>query len=275
MSRRRRGLLLRGEPRPGTVLQATVSGDANEVVGGGSDGVVSTTGTVIGFQSDRFAGFRFVLDLPPAAEILEAKIQFTSSVTTVTDGRAACIVTLWAEAADDAAAFSTGSHDITNRTKTDASVAWPLPFSDGADAWVIGAHGPNQKTPDLAAIVQEVVNRAGWVSGQHLVILVHQTDGGLGARQVAAIEHASLAEAVTHRPVPGMTCPWCGRPVPAKTRGHDRRFCSTAHRHLYQTAARKLGELALDRDLDFVHVFSGTRLDLARTLLPRPGLTQP
>jgi hypothetical protein len=44
-------------------------------------------------------------------------------------------------------------------------------------------------------VLQEVLDRAGWASGNGLAFLLHQTDGGLGARQVAARDHATLAPA--------------------------------------------------------------------------------
>ena len=76
-----------------------------------------------------------------------------------------------------------------------AGVLEELLGEDLVAAWLIGGRGLNQRTPDLRHVVQEVVDRAGWVSGNGLVFLLHQTDGGLGARQVAARDHASLAPA--------------------------------------------------------------------------------
>ena len=183
----------------GRLVQQSVAAsadDASEVVGGGSDGVVSITGTVIGFQSDRFVGVRFTPGVPHGARVLRAYIQFTSSATPVGSGATACAVTIWCQSADDAAAFTTASKNVTGRLKTSQSVSWNLPSSSGADAWLIGDRGLNQRTPDLRHVLQEVLDRAGWAAGSGLVFLFRQTDGGLGARQVAARDHASLAPAM-------------------------------------------------------------------------------
>ena len=191
VSPRQQGLL-------GRLVQQSVAAsadDANEVIGGGSDGVVSITGTGIGFQSDRFAGFRFTPGVPQGARVLRAYIQFTSSTTIGGSGIAACSVTIWCQSVDNAATFTTASKNVTNRAKTGQSVSWNLPSSAGANAWLTGDRGLNQRTPDLRHVVQEVVERAGWVSGNGLVVLAHQADGGLGARQVAARDHATLAPA--------------------------------------------------------------------------------
>jgi hypothetical protein len=174
---------------------AVSADDANEVIGGASDGVVSTNGTVIGFQTDRVSGFRFTPGVPQGARVLRAYIQFTSSATTGGGGVAACAVTIWCQSADNAAAFTTASKNVSNRPTTSQSVSWNLPSSVGADAWLIGNRGLNQRTPDLRHLVQEVLDRAGWASGNGLVIVLHQTDGGLGARQAAARDHATLAPA--------------------------------------------------------------------------------
>jgi hypothetical protein len=182
----------------GRLVQSSVAAsadDASEVVGGVSDGVVSLTGTVIGFQSDRFGGFRFILGVPHGTRVLRAYIQFTSSATPVGSGATACAVTMWCQSADDAAAFTTATKNVTDRLKTGQSVSWNLPSSTGTDAWLIGDRGLNQRTPDLRHVIQEVLDRTGWAAGNGLVFVMQQTDGGLGARQVAARDHASLAPA--------------------------------------------------------------------------------
>ncbi len=174
---------------------AASADDASEVVGGGSDGVVSTTGTVIGLQSDRFVGFRFTASVPQGARVLRAYVDFTSSATPGGSGAAACTITIWCQNADNAPAFTTASKNVTNRPKTSQSVSWNLPSSADAAAWLIGDRGLNQRTPDFRHVIQEVFDRAGWTSGNGLVLLLRQTDGGLGARQVAARDHATLAPA--------------------------------------------------------------------------------
>ena len=151
MTRLRLGLRdgLRVSPSPtgllGRLVQQSVaanSDDANEVIGGGSDGVVSIAGTTIGFQSDRFGGFRFTPSVPQGARVLRAYIQFTSSSTIGAIGIAACTVTIWCQSADNAATFTTASKNITNRPKTGHSVGWNLPSSSGANAWLVRRPGP-------------------------------------------------------------------------------------------------------------------------------------
>jgi len=44
-----------------------------------------------------------------------------------------------------------------------------VPWTAAGDA------GPEQRTPNLAAVIQEIVNRPGWASGNALAIIVTGT----------------------------------------------------------------------------------------------------
>ncbi|HSJ44306.1 MAG TPA: hypothetical protein VK923_06460, partial [Euzebyales bacterium] len=54
-----------------------------------------------------------------------------------------------------------------------------------------GARGAGQRTPNLAAVVQEVVNRSGWTSGNNLALIIT----GTGRRTAEAFQ---TAPAVLH-----------------------------------------------------------------------------
>lgn len=74
--------------------------------------------------------------------------------------------TFYAEDADDAAAFTTDANNISGRDRTAASMLW-----DDADIGVPGAQ--YETTPDITDLIQEVVDREGWASGQSIVIVDH------------------------------------------------------------------------------------------------------
>jgi hypothetical protein len=218
---------------------AASSDDANEVVGGGSDGVVSTTGPTIGFQSDRFAGFRFTPTVPQFARVLRAHIQFTSSAMIAGSGTAPCTLKIWCQTAGSAATFTTASKSITSRPGTSHSVDWKLPLSASVSDWLTGDRGLNQRTPDLRHLVQEVIDGAGWASGHGLVFLLHHSDGGPGSRQVSAHDHATLgageADPQVRYPMIRPDFAQLSRPRPSATRP---RSGSLARRRLPARAAR-------------------------------------
>jgi hypothetical protein len=109
-------------------------------------------------------GMRFNgVDIPPGANITSAYIQFqvdeTSSDLTS--------LTIRGEDVDNAAIFTTATRNISSRPRTTAAVSWsPAPWS------TVGEAGPDQQTPDIASVIQEVVNRPGWSSGNSLVIII-------------------------------------------------------------------------------------------------------
>ena len=93
---------------------------------------------------------------------------------------------VFGQAVDDAATFAGGTSNITGRATTTAAVDW-----DDLPAWTVGT---TYTTPDLGAVLQELVDRAGWASGNDVVIMVAGT-----GRRVADSHNGSVANAATLR----------------------------------------------------------------------------
>ncbi len=114
-------------------------------------------------------GLRFDgIALPPGATITGAFVQFTA------DDTSAATTTVEIRAQVDAAAptFTTAASDLTARTPLSASpVAWNVP------AWINGTSGAAQRTPDLAPLLQELVDLPGWRSDSPVVLIVDQGTG--------------------------------------------------------------------------------------------------
>ncbi len=108
-------------------------------------------------------GLRFTnVAIPQGATIIGAWIQFwpnekRSDATTLQ---------IQADAADNSAAMST-KNNLTSRTLTSANVTWVPP------AWTtLDVPGPEAQTPDLASVVQEIVSRGGWGSGNAMGFII-------------------------------------------------------------------------------------------------------
>jgi hypothetical protein len=138
------------------------------------DGAVQTIGI-------RFTG----IDVPQGASISAAWIQFEadeaqSEVTSLT---------IQGQAADNAPTFTTASFNVSSRPRTSALVAWfPMAWS------AAGAAGPDQRTPDLSGVIQQIVNRPGWVAGNALAIVVT----GTGHRTARAYDGKPLGAPLLH-----------------------------------------------------------------------------
>jgi len=100
--------------------------------------------------------------VPNAATIINATIQFHVDST---DPDEKLVVRFKGHDIDNAPIFTNTDFDISSRTNTTAFVDWDVPD------WVsVSDEGPAQLTPNLATIVQEIVDRPGWLSGNAMVI---------------------------------------------------------------------------------------------------------
>ena len=111
-----------------------------------------------------YIGLRYTnVTIPQGATIDSAKIQF--HVDEVLDN-AALTVTWRGEAVDSAAEFTSTAFNLTDRAQTTASVDWVVP------SWLaVNDEGSAQLSAELKTIVQEIVDRAGWASGNALVLM--------------------------------------------------------------------------------------------------------
>jgi len=70
--------------------------------------------------------------------------------------------------------FKSVKNNITSRLRTFNEVSWAV------SSWPTGkTAGPDQRTPNLDVVIQEIVGRPGWESGNGLVLIVT----GSGYRQ--------------------------------------------------------------------------------------------
>ena len=113
---------------------------------------------------DQTVGMRFRgVQIPRGATIVNAYIQFkvdeTSSVATY--------LTIEGQDIDNAPLFGSSVGNISNRDTTPASVGWVPP------AWnTVGASGVNQRTPNISPIIQQIVDRENWISGNSMAMII-------------------------------------------------------------------------------------------------------
>jgi hypothetical protein len=131
------------------------------------------------------SGMRFRLSIPRGARIVRAYVQF---VTDTTDTGATAL-TIEGEASDNAPTFGSSKNNIVNRLRTFHHVSWAPP------AWTtVGAAGLDQRTPDLSAIIQEIVDRPGWTSGNGLALIIT----GTGVRHGMSFDRRAASAALLH-----------------------------------------------------------------------------
>ncbi|MCU7797148.1 MAG: putative Ig domain-containing protein [Candidatus Thiodiazotropha sp. (ex Myrtea spinifera)] len=138
---------------------------------------------LINDDGDQLVGLRFSLPVPKDAVITQANLRFTTDEVSTGDSN----LVIWAEASDDASSFSANSGDVSRRASTVATANW------STDPWsVVGESASAQTSSDFSNVVQEVVNRSGWNSDNHLVLVI----SGSGTRTADAYEGNAANAAV-------------------------------------------------------------------------------
>lgn len=150
-----------------------------------SDGAVSLGALELDMRLDAVTivvGMRFQdVGIPAGANILSAYVQFTAAQS----DSSVLSFEIAGEAADNAAAFAGLPNNLTSRPVT-SSVSWPPPAG-----WTAEAAGPEQQTPDLEPILQEIVDRPGWAADNALVLLVEPVLG-MGTRRAHSYDGRPL-----------------------------------------------------------------------------------
>ncbi|GAA4059046.1 hypothetical protein [Streptomyces shaanxiensis] len=146
---------------------AADSDDAEEDTATGS--VDATSSSDLEMVYDRSTrqtvGLRFTgVTVPQGATVTAAWLGFTARST----GSGTSGPVVRGQDADSPATFASRDRDISARPLTDARVSWvPGPWTAGK----------TYRTPDLAAVVQEIVDRPGWVPGNPMVFVVSGAQG--------------------------------------------------------------------------------------------------
>ncbi|MEO2024607.1 MAG: PQQ-binding-like beta-propeller repeat protein [Fuerstiella sp.] len=143
-----------------------VNDDAEESDSGSVD-LDSSDLELVEDSGSQLVGVRFNdIRLNRGTQVRGAYIQFTCDESS--DDPTSLLIS--AEDTDDAARFSDDRHDLSSRTLTQKQVAWsPGEWPKSKQA------GEMQRTPDLAALVQSVIDRSDWQPGNSLAFLISGT----------------------------------------------------------------------------------------------------
>jgi hypothetical protein len=150
-------------------------------------------------NGQQISGMRWLdINIPAGSTITSAYIQFAvneadkdivydltdfpNSITALPSPE--MILRITGEKSVDAATYTsikdaTTADHITDRPDTAALVDWTVPRwselelqpDDSLFPSNLFAEGPDQRTPDLSAIVQEIVDQGGWASGNSLALM--------------------------------------------------------------------------------------------------------
>ena len=138
-----------------------------------SAGHVQLAGQTLALGAGRTTGLRFELDVPRGATIVSARLELTADAASEVD----TFLRISAEASDDAARLTGQPLGLSGRARGAVRVPWSL------EPWRYAlASGERQRTPELKSLVQELVDRPGWNTGNRVLLLLE----GRGERFVRA-----------------------------------------------------------------------------------------
>jgi type IV pilus assembly protein PilY1 len=170
---------------PGGCINKEVS---SRVKSGSDDAEEATTGAMSLSSSDlelvndgvdQKVGVRFQnVQVVQGSTIVDAYIEFAVDETT----SQFTSVTFKGHDVDDSSTFTTANNDISNRSTTTTGITWNVSSWDLLQA--------KEQTPDLSSIVQEIVNRPGWATGNSLSFIMSGT-----GKRVAEAYDGSAGEA--------------------------------------------------------------------------------
>jgi hypothetical protein len=142
------------------ILENVLAVEVHQVSAGSSDVAFDMRATAENNLNAQI-GYRFDnIDVPQGARIIDAFLRVTSATTSTK----VATIHIEAEDTDDAAVFSSTPYDITDRTKTTASLDYleEHKFFNGREIRIDG----------LKPLVQEIVNRPGWVDGNAMAFFL-------------------------------------------------------------------------------------------------------
>ncbi|RDV15390.1 DUF839 domain-containing protein [Pontibacter diazotrophicus] len=153
-----------------------------------------------GNGGNQTVGIRFTnITIPTNAIISKAYIQFTTDEVT----KKGCILNIEGQATDNAPAFSEIAFNVSSRSRTSAKTNWTV------NNWnTVNEASATQATPDLKAVVQEIVSRPGWQNGNAMVFLISGTgkrtarsfEGSANSAPKLVVEYTEVAQPVASEP---------------------------------------------------------------------------
>ncbi len=153
-------------------VQASISNGSDDVEesSNGNIDLTSSDLELVHDGSDQTIGLRFRnVFIPHGSTVRSAYLVFSDDVTEPESG--AVSLTIKGENVDDSAAFNSVVANVSDRVTT-GNVSW----SPGA--W--GAASDWYSSPEVTSIVQTIVNRGGWTSGNSMSFII--TGSGSGKR---------------------------------------------------------------------------------------------
>ncbi len=155
---------------------------------------------------EQLIGMRWLVPIAKDFVVGKAYIEFELKETKGSTNTAPVNVIIEGQLLPNPPGFTTAANDIANRARTKAQVKWTIPTGM--------AVGARFQTPDISAIIKEIVSQDGWASGNALVIILRDDKSApsTGLRCVHSYDGNVAGAPLLHIQPPW---PWAMNPDPA------------------------------------------------------------
>lgn len=143
---------------------------------------------IVDESTNQIIGLRFQdIIVPRGAKITEAYVQFTVDEIKDSKNRDPFNVDIHAEDTVNSTTFNPAvKYDVSSRTKTQTKVVWKdIPKWEAE-----GLAGEEQRTADISTLIQEIIDKEGWLSGNAISLIL----SGTGTRTAESYEGADNIE---------------------------------------------------------------------------------
>ncbi|KPK34155.1 MAG: hypothetical protein AMJ65_18755 [Phycisphaerae bacterium SG8_4] len=170
---------------------AAGSDDAEEhILDGGSMAALDSSDLELGYEGAmspanlQTVGCRWTgVPVPMGATITEAWVQFSADSVGSAQHNADVSLIISGELSGNPTTFSSAAGDISARSTTTASVVWDVP------QWTtVHGQGPEERTPDISSVIQEIVNQNVWAGTIVLTFRDNPAKPSQGTREAESFD---------------------------------------------------------------------------------------
>ncbi|KNC53996.1 uncharacterized protein AMSG_09648 [Thecamonas trahens ATCC 50062] len=179
------GQVFAGRVRQPRTVKVRISSGARNAFERSNDGLVVPNFRVLGMSTWTTGLIFDGVDVPPGATITNAYIAMEGDNDNGQDTGTGVNIPIYAFAADTAGAMPTNNYGITSLAPTGAVVTWT-----DVPAFITGV---DYVSPDISPVVQELVSRPGWRSGNDMLIVFGLSTGTANLRVIASFENPTSA----------------------------------------------------------------------------------
>ena len=156
------------------LVTSTIEASSDDASQNGT--TVTLNGTTMTMSGSVKFGYRFTdIDIPRGATISKAIVSFSAT----NSDTGSISFRIQGQANGNAPTFTTGSNNISARTKTTAYRDWTPP------SWTSNRR---YSTADIANVIQEITDRSDWCGGNSIVILMERQGTGTGQRRLRSFD---------------------------------------------------------------------------------------